>query len=173
MLLSGIVPAFLWLCLGKTNLCSHVTFMRVPNVSGMLLCILDGSECVVCLSDVTGFSCRVVFVSVMLLPFSRWWLKQIRLAVKRVMKGSKLWVWGKTCHAWHMVWITYMCSGRLDIPGLRYDYLCIFVEPCCVEMFIVCYCRCQWNGFPWHDLWISSTVGHVYGIAHVSLFMVW
>ena len=39
-------------------------------------------------------------------------------------------------------------SGGLDIPGLRYDYLCIFVEPCCVEMFIVCYCRCQWNGFP-------------------------
>ena len=43
--------------------------MRVPNVSGMLLCILDGSECVVCLSDVTKFSCRVVFVSVLLLPF--------------------------------------------------------------------------------------------------------
>ena len=26
--------------------------------------------------------------------------------------------------------------------------------------------------FPGHDLWISSTVGHVYGIVHVSLFMV-
>ena len=36
--------AFSWLCLGKTNLCSHVTFMRVSNVLGMLLCIRDGSE---------------------------------------------------------------------------------------------------------------------------------
>ena len=29
--------------------------MRVSNVSGMLLCILDGSERVVCLSDVLSF----------------------------------------------------------------------------------------------------------------------
>ena len=36
--------AFLWLCLGKTNRCSHVAFMRVSNVLGMLLCIRDGSE---------------------------------------------------------------------------------------------------------------------------------
>ena len=25
--------------------------------------------------------------------------------------------------------------------------------------------------FPGHDLWMSSTVGHVYGIVHVSLLL--
>ena len=58
-------------------------------------------------------------------------------------------------------------SGGLDIPGLGRDYLCIIVEPCCVKMFVVYCCRFQWNGFPW------TFVGHVYGIVHVSLLMVW
>ena len=40
----GVQLNLLGLCLGKTDLCSHVTFMRVFSVLGMLLCILDGSE---------------------------------------------------------------------------------------------------------------------------------
>ena len=40
----GVRLNLLRLCLGKTNRCSHVTFMRVSNVFEMLICILDGSE---------------------------------------------------------------------------------------------------------------------------------
>ena len=61
--------AFLWLCLGKTNRCSHVAFMRVSNVLGMLLCIRDGSEYVFCCLDVVEFSCRVVLCFCIALPF--------------------------------------------------------------------------------------------------------
>ena len=61
-------------------------------------------------------------------------------------------------------------SGGLDIPGLRYNYLYILVETCCFEGLEYTVVVSSGMDFPGYDLWI---VGHVYGIVHVSLLMVW
>ena len=102
--------AFVWSCLGKTDLFSHVTFMRVFSVLGMLLCILDGSEymfLVACL-DVIELFLSCCFVVASLLPFSRWWCKQqIRLS------------------PWRESW-------RIEAASLR-ETCCIFVGTCCFD----------------------------------------
>ena len=59
------------LCLGKTNRCRHVTFMRVFSIFGnVILCPGWIRVYVSCRLDVIELFCRVV-LSLLLLPFSR------------------------------------------------------------------------------------------------------
>ena len=112
--------AFLWLCLGKTNLCSHVTFMRVFSVLGMLLCILDGSEYVFLVVWMwLNCFCRVVLSLCCCCHFPDDDVNsRSGSRCEESHEGSKLWVWGK-----HVVSL------------LKY--------------VVVYCCRFRWNGFPW------------------------
>ena len=121
--------AFVWLCLGKTDLCIHVTFMRVFSFcfGNVTLCPGGIRVYVSCRSDVIELVLSCCFVVALLLPFSRWWRKQqIRLS------------------PWRESW-------RIEPASLR-ETCCIFVGTCCCGQFKVYGCRFQWNGFPW--IWL-------------------
>ena len=123
--------AFVWSCLGKTDLFSHVTFMRVFSFQFLFwecysVSWMDQSICFLSLRcDWVVLSC--CFVVVLLLPFSRWWRKQqIRLS------------------PWRESW-------RIKAASLR-ETCCIFVGTCCLDRLKYMVVVSSGMDFPGSDL---------------------